>query len=196
MSSTFDKDLNNAYEQIRKETEKKAVARARYRVQEDYNTELINEIANKTGHENLAAACFVDIDLDSKDSLNVRAYHDWTMIEGLYSSKSSFHQRGDQWKSIDEHYTMSREEFWEKKENDYGGGSFGVVDTEWIMDNFWDGVYWVTNGWPLGNAEFLHAWEVNAEVSAESIIESYHDRYVRSNRFQRYIQEEIDMMKE
>ena len=89
---------------------------------------------------------------------------------------------------------MSREEFWENKENGYGGGSFGRVDSEWILDNFWDGVYWVTNGWPLGNAEYLSTWKTH-DVSAVSVIESYHNKYVRSNKFQKYIQEEIDKMK-
>lgn len=182
-------------EQIAAEVEKLAVARARYRVQEDYNTELIQKIAVKTGHENLAAACFVDVDLDSTDSLEVHAYHDWTMIDGLYHSNSSFHQSGDTWTSIEDHYSMSKEEFWEKKEEGYGGGAYGAVDSEWIMDNFWDGVYWITNGWPRGNAEFLHSYRIRTKVAAGDIIEAYHNKYVSSNRFQKYIQEEINKMK-
>ena len=59
MGSGFYKDYKNAIEQIRKEAESVAVARARYRVQDDFNRELIEEIANKTGHPNLAASCFV-----------------------------------------------------------------------------------------------------------------------------------------
>lgn len=195
MGSDFYKNLNNAYKQISEEAGRMAVARARYRVQEDYNTELIKEIADKTDHDNLAAACFVDVDMDSDESLNVRAYHDWHVIEGFYNSRSSFHQRGGKWRSVEEHYGMHKDEFWERKENgDEGDKSYGVVDAEWIMDNFWDGVWYITNGWPRSDAPFLSVYPTH-DISAGKIIESYHNRYVRSNRFQKYIQEEINMMK-
>ena len=181
-------------EQIAKEVEKTAIARARYRVQNDFNRELISEIARKTEHENLAATCFVDVDLSSDDELEVRVYNDWTVIEGLYSSNSSFHQSGDKWRSIRKHYSMSKDEFWERKYNGEDSGDYGVVDPEWLADNFWDGVYYMTNGWPRSDAEFLGVYKYR-DVSAISVIESYYNRYVKSNRFQKYIQEEINRMK-
>lgn len=193
MSSDFYDDYKNAVEQIRKDVEAKATARARYKVQNDFNTELINEIANKTGHENLASTCFVDVELDSDYSLDVRVYNDWTVIEGLYSSNSSFHQSGGKWQSVTEHYGMSREDFWERKFNGEDGGNYGTVDSEWLADNFWDGVYYATNAWPRSDAEFLVVYKYH-DVSAVSVIESYYDRYVNSNRFQKYIQKEINMM--
>lgn len=194
MGSTFDKDYKNAVEQIRKDVEEQAVARARYRVQDDFNRELIQEIANKTGHENLAATCFVDIDLSSNNDLDVHVYNDWTVIEGLYSSNSSFHQKGGKWESIEEHYSMSKDEFWTMKEEGYGGGSYGIVDSEWLADNFWDGVYYATNGWPRSDAEFLSVYRYH-DTSAISVIQSYYNRYVNSNKFQKYIQEEINIIK-
>lgn len=193
MGSGFYKDYENAVEQIRKEAEAKAVARARYRVQEDFNRELINEIARKTEHETLAATCFVDVNLESDNSLDVHVYNDWTVIEGLYHSNSSFHQSGGKWSSVSEHYSMSKDEFWERKFNGEDGGSYGVVDPEWIADNFWDGVYYATNGWPRSDAEFLSVYKYH-DVSAISVIESYYNRYLNSNRFPKYIQEEIDKM--
>lgn len=181
-------------EQIAKEIEQIAVARARYRVQDDFNRELIEEIANKTGHPNLAATCFVDVDLSSNDDLDVHVYNDHTVIDGLYSSNSSFHKSGGKWSSITRHYSMSKDEFWERKfTEDYGGESHGIVDTEWLADNFWDGVYWATNGWPRGDVDFLTSYKYN-DVSAISVIKSYYKRYVRSNRFQQYINEEIANM--
>lgn len=180
-------------EQIAKEIGKKATARARYRVQEDFNRELVNEIAGKTGHENLAATCFVDVNLESDDSLDVHVYNDWSVIDGFYSSNSSFHKSGGKWESVTAHYSMSKGEFWELKEEGYGGESHGIVDPEWLADNFWDGVYYATNGWPRSSAEFLSVYKYN-DVSAISVIKSYHDRYVRSNKFQKYIQEEINSM--
>ena len=194
MGSTFDKDYKNAVEQIRKDIEEQAIARARYRVQDDFNRELVKEIANKTGHENLAATCFVDIDLGSNNDLDVHVYNDWTVIDGLYSSNSSFHQSGGKWRSIEEHYSMSKSEFWAMKEEGYGGGSYGTVDPEWLADNFWDGVYYATNGWPRSDAEFLSVYKYH-DTSAISVIQSYYKRYVNSNKFQKYIQEEINMMK-
>lgn len=194
MGSGFYKDYKNAIEQVRKDTEAVAVARARYRVQDDFNRELIEEIADKTGHPNLAASCFVDVDLSSNDDLDVHIYNDHNVLEGLYTSNSSFHKSGEKWMSITKHYNMSKDEFWEKKQfEDYGGGSYGVVDTEWLADNFWDGTYWATNGWPRGDADILDSYPYK-DVSAISVIKSYYGRYIRSNRFQQYIQEEINSM--
>lgn len=193
MGSDFYKDLANAYEHITEETAKIAVSRARYRVQDDFNREMIAEIANKTDHENLAATCFVDVNLESDASLDVHVYNDWTVIDGLYHSNSSFHQSGGKWESVTEHYSMSKDEFWEQKFNGEGGGSYGTIDAEWLADNFWDGIYYATNGWPRSSAEFLSVYRYH-DVSAISVIESYYNRYVNSNKFQKYIQEEINAM--
>ena len=180
-----------------------AVARARYRVQDDFNRELIKEIATKTEHENLAATCFVDVNLESDDSLDVHVYNDWTVIDGLYNSNSSFHQSGGEWKSVVDNYSTSREEFWsnlESMKDEYGDewrrhrGNYGTVDPEWLADNFWDGVYYTTNGWPRSSAEFLSVYKYH-DVSALSVIKSYYNRYLRSNKFQKYIQEEINAMR-
>lgn len=181
-------------EQIAKEVEKVAVARARYRVQEDFNRELISEIARKTDHENLAATCFVEIDSDGSGGLITEFYTDDDMIAGLYSSNSSFHKSGDKWESVSAHHSMSREEFWEKKFEGYGDEPHGIVDTEWIVDNFYFGRYYATNGWPRGNADFLRVYPFKG-VPVEPIIESYRKRYVASNRFNKYVQEEINRMK-
>lgn len=194
MGSSFDKDYKNAVEKIRKDAEAQAIARARYRVQDDFNRELVAQIANKTGHENLAATCFVDVELSSNNDLDVRVYNDWTVIEGLYNSNSSFHQSGGKWRSVSEHYGMSKDEFWERKYNGEDGGNYGTIDSEWLADNFWDGVYYATNGWPRSDAQFLTVYKYH-DVSALSVIESYYNRYVNSNKFQKYIQEEIDKLK-
>lgn len=192
--SDFYKDYEDAIEQIRKEAEATAVARARYRVQDDFNRELIEEITVKTGHPDLAQTCFVDVSLESNDDLNVHVYNDHTVIDGIFNSFSSFHQSGGKWSSVTEHYNMSKYDFWARKFSDEEGRKdYGTVDTEWLADNFWDGVYYATNGWPLGNAEFLDVYSYH-DVSAISVIKSYYNRYVRENRFGKYIQEEINNM--
>lgn len=180
-------------EQTAAEVGKIAAARARYRVQDDFNRELVDEIANKTGHENLAATCFVEVDFNGDGSLDPKIYTDDEIIAGLYSSRSSFHQSGGKWSSVLEHHRMSRDEFWEKKYDGYGGGSHGIVDTEWLVDNFYVGVYHATNGWPLGNADFLQVYEYH-DISPKSIVESYCEQYASSGRFQQYVQEEINAM--
>ena len=193
MSSSFDKDYQNAVNQIRKSAEEKAISRARYRVQDDFNRELVEQIKNKTGHENLALTCFVDVNLSSNNDLDVRVYNDWTVIEGLYNSNSSFHQDGGKWRSVKQHYSMSKDEFWERKLSGDYSGSYGTVDAEWLADNFWDGVYYETNGWPRSDAMFLAVYKYK-DVSAISVIKDYYNRYVNSNRFQQYIQEELNAM--
>jgi hypothetical protein len=190
----FYKDYKTAIEKVRKDTQAIEVARARYMVQEDYNRELIEEIADRTGHPNLALTCFVDIDLASSNDLNVRVYNDSSVIDGIFSSNSDFHKSGGDWTVVGEHYGMHRDVFWDQKRSgERDGGSYGIVDPDWLADNFWDGVYWATNGWPRGNAEFLHSYKYH-DVSAISVIKSYHSRYVRSNRFQKYIQDAINSM--
>ena len=178
-------------EQIAAEKERKAVARARYRVQDDFNRELIDKIAEETGHPNLALTCFVDVSLNSRDELDVRVYNDWTVIEGMYNSNSSFHQDGGKWKSIKQHYRMTREDFYAKKDDGYGG-DFGTVDPEWLADNFWDGIYYATNGWPRNiEQDYLQVYKYK-DKSAISVIESYYKEYVDTNRFGYYIQEELN----
>lgn len=194
MSVDWYKDYRNAVEQVRADAAAEAHARARYQVQDDFNRELLSEIARKTGHETLAATCFVDVDLDSYDDLDVRVYNDWTVIEGLYSSKSSYHQTGGKWKSIRQNYGLHIDDFWARKEsgNDLDN-NYGTVDAEWMADNFWDGIYYATNGWPLGNVEYLEVFTIH-ETSAISVIQSYYNRYLRSGRFYKYILEEIKAM--
>ena len=195
MGSDFYKDYEAAVEQIRKDAAAEAVARARYRVQDDFNRDLLKQIADRTDHPRLAATCFVDVELGSNDDLDVHVYNDWRQIDGLFSSNSSFHQSGGKWKSVTEHYGMSKDEFWEKKYfGEEGDKSYGVVDPEWLADNFWDGIYYATNGWPRSDAEFLSVYRYQ-DVSAISVIEAYYNNYVRSNTFQKYIQEEINSMK-
>lgn len=178
---------------IAKEVEEVAVARARYKVQEDFNRELIKKIAKLTGHENLAATCFVEVDLDGEGGLNTSTFTDDDLIMGLYSSNSSFHKSGDGWESITDHYSMHREEFWEKKADGYGDESHGIVNTEWLVDNFYFGRYYITNGWPRGTADFLRVYRVQG-VPVEPIIDAYHKKYAASGRLNKYIQQEINAM--
>ena len=195
MSDNFFKTYDDAVETIRAGVAEEVYARARYRVQDDFNRDLLKQIADKTEHPRLAATCFVDVELGSNDNLDVHVYNDWRQIDGLFSSNSSFHQSGEKWKSVTEHYGMSKDEFWEKKYfGEEGNKSYGVVDPEWLADNFWDGIYYATNGWPRSDAEFLTVYRYQ-DVSAISVIEAYYNNYVRSNIFQKYIQEEINSMK-
>ena len=195
MGSDFYKDYKNAVEQIRSEAEATAKARARYRVQDDFNNDLVERIAADTGHPDLAATCFVDVDMDSNMDLDVHIYNDWTVIDGVFSSNSSYHKSGSPWESIGSNYHLSKDEFWARKESgeDNLGDNHGVVDPEWLADNFWDGIYTATNGWPLGDAMFLSVYKYR-DTSAISIIKSYFNNYVKSNRYCKYIQEEIDVI--
>lgn len=194
MGSNFWKDYNDAVNKITDDAKEQALKYARYKVQEDFNTELIKEIAKKTGHPNLAATCFVDIDLNSDDSLSVHIYNDASWIEGEYSSNSSFHQGSGKWKSISAHYEMTRDEFWDLKFSGEDHKDYGGIDAEWIADNFWDGIEYYTNGWPRGDAEYLQVFTRNV-VPAISVIEKYFNRYKASNTYQKYIMEAISRMK-
>lgn len=184
-------DFLNLSEQIRAEYAVEADKRASYMVQEDWNRELLNKIATETGHSTLATTCFLEFDSD----LNVRVYNDASVIEGLFHSKSSYHNGGTGgWVSISDHYSMSKSEFWDLRAvGEYGNGEYGDVDAEWLADNFWDGIYWKTNGWPLGDAEYLQTWSYKS-TSALSIIKSYYNNYIKSNKYQKYVTQALKAM--
>lgn len=186
----FRDDFKRVVEEKRKIAAEEAVRRAAYRVQEDFNTELIEEIASRTGHPNLATTCFVDITANGEKGYHYHIYNDASMIDGLFSSNSSFHQGSGGWTPVAQHYGMSQAEFWARKENGEDGGDYGGIDPWWLADNFWDGVYWATNGWPRGNAEFLSSFPYN-DVSAISVIKAYCKRYEKSKRYQKYVNEEL-----
>ena len=187
---SFSGDYKRVVEEKRRAAAIKAVQRATYRVQEDFNTELIEEIATRTGHPNLATTCFVDITANGESGFHCHIYNDASMIDGLFSSNSSFHQGSGGWTSVSQHYGMSKYEFWARKESGEDGGDYGGVDAEWLADNFWDGIYWATNGWPRSGAEFLSSYSYN-DTSAISVIKSYCERYRKSKRYQKYVDEEL-----
>ena len=186
----FRDDFNRIVEQKRKIAAEEAVRRASYRVQNDFNTELIEEIAVRTGHPNLATTCFVDISPNGESGCHYHIYNDASMIDGLFKSNSSFHQGSGGWTPVAQHYGMSKAEFWERKAMGEDGGDFGGIDAEWLADNFWDGIYWATNGWPRSEADFLVSYHYS-DVSALSVIKSYCKRYAASKRFQKYVNEEL-----
>lgn len=186
----FREDYKKAVEKKRKISAEEAVKRAVYRVQEDFNNELVDEIAKRTGHPNLATTCFVDITPNGENGFHYKFYNDSSMIDGIFSSNSSFHKGGGKWTIVDEHYGMSRSEFWERKAMGEDGGDFGIVDIDWLADNFWDGTYWATNGWPRGDAEFLMSYKYN-DVSAISVMKDYVEQYKASKRFKKYLNEEL-----
>lgn len=186
----FRDDFKKVVEKKRKVAVDEAIKRAVYRVQEDFNNEFVDVLAERTGHPNLATTCFVDVTPNGENGLHYRFYNDASMIDGIFSSNSSFHKSGDKWIQVSQHYGMSREEFWERKSMGEDGGSFGVVDPEWLADNFWDGIYWATNGWPRSSAEFLVSYHYN-DVSALSVIKDYIKQYKASNRFKKYVNEEL-----
>lgn len=188
---SFSDEYKRIVEKKRKMAAEEAIKRATYRVQEDFNRELVDEIARKTGHEHLATTCFAAITPVGDSGFHYHIYNDASMIDGLFRSNSSFHQGNGGWTPVSQHYGMSKEEFWERKAMGEDGGDFGGVDAEWLADNFWDGIYWATNGWPRSDADFLSSYQYN-DVSAISVIKSYCKRYERSKRYQKYVEEELN----
>lgn len=186
-------DYLSAVEDIRSEYAAIIKGRAAYRVQQDFNTELLQEIADQTGHPNLATTCFLDIDSE----LNVHVYNDIAPIVGLFYSNSSFHPGNGGWTPVSYTHSVSKTEFWSRRfsgeDEEERSGSYGGLDLWWLADNFWDGIYWKTNGWPRGTDEFLDAWPYR-DTSAISVIKSYYNRYVSSNKFAQYVAEEIAAM--
>ena len=193
MRSNWYKDFEAAAQALGTEIAERAYAAARYDVQDDFNNELVDYVARATGHESLAATVFVEVELDSYDYLNVNKYTEAAYVYGVYKSKSSYHQGYEGWKVVRKFKTMSKDEFWEMRESgaDADHKNYGGVDSEWMTDNFWDGIVYCTNGWPLGEADFLSEFIIR-EKSAASAVDDYIHAYQASNRFAKHVQKEIN----
>lgn len=172
-----------------------AVRRAQYKVQDDFRNKLVKHIANKTGHENLAKACYFDVEPVGGDDYHIDMYYDASYIEGYYESYSSYHQDGGKWRSVRKNYNLSRYDFWDMHYAGETGGSYGEVEEEWIMDNFWNGREYVTNGWPLSkSAEYLSTSKRRV-VSAKKVTQEFYDDYERKGYYEKYIQQEFNRLK-
>lgn len=193
MGASLNKQLKKIVKERGQEAAQRAHIYASSKVQNDFDEELIGELAKITGHEHLAATCYVDIELNADGSLSTEMYNDYSVLDpDVFKSKSSFHQSGAPWVSVSRHYDLHRDAFWEehnaRQENGIKSPQYGSLDLDWVTDNFWDGIVWKTNGWPLGNADFLSAWS-ERETPAVKLIELYIRKYNRSRRYWQYIQE-------
>lgn len=169
-----------------------ATQRAMGRVQRDFHTQVIEKIASETGHENLSQACYCMLSSSGSD-IGYDIFYDASFIEGFYSSNSLFHQGGSKWRSVRSNYNLSRYDFWEKYEDsDVPRGNYGIVDEQWIMKNFWNGVQYGTNGWPLArSAEYLQVYRT-ATVAAYDVAKNFVDDYISEGHYEKYIQQEIN----
>lgn len=186
---SFEDVIRKALEEKGKEAFDKAVKYARYKTQEDFNTELIKEITAKTGHKNFAATVFVETNLESDGTLDYEIFTEEAWINGMYESNSSFHKGFGGWSPIEEHYGMSKYEFWELKSEGYEGHA-GGVDPDWLVDNFWKGIEFYTNGWPRGAAEYLFVG-TRRVVSADAVATAWINKYKSNKIYQKYIIEAL-----
>lgn len=169
---------------------KEAIGRAMYRVQRDFHTKTVQTIADATGHDTLAQACYCMLNTSGND-IEVDIYYDPSFIIGMLNSNSSYHQGGGKWRSVGKNYKLSRYDFWEMHENGETGGNYGLLDENWVMKNFWNGVQYVTNGWPLSDAEYLDAYPIST-VSAYDVAKEYIDNYISEGHYEKYIQQEMN----
>lgn len=167
-----------------------AVSRAQYKVQVDFHTKAIKHIAKQTGHVNLAQACYFMLRPSGID-IDAEIFYDASAIYGFYKSHSSFHKSGGAWRVVESNKDLANYDFWEMHYNGETGGSYGQVEEEWIMENFWNGRKYVTNGWPLNkNAEYLSGHYVET-VSAYDVAQGFIDDYIAAGYYERYIQAEL-----
>ena len=183
-------ELKKEAAKITSEVVAEATQRAMYRVQRDFHTKPIEEIAKETGHVNLAQACYCMLNTKGND-IEVDIYYDASFIEGFFKSNSSYHQDGGKWRSVRKNYNLSSYDFWEMHYNGETGGSYGEVDEEWIMKNFWNGVQYGTNGWPRSKtAEYLSTYK-KLTVSAYDVAKNFINDYIAEGHYEKYIQQEI-----
>lgn len=191
---SFYKDLEAAAQALGEEVAERAYAAARYKVQEDFNKELVPYVAKMTGHNNLAATVFAEVQLNSRNDLNVDMYTEEGYVAGLFQSKSSYHPGYEGWQEVSKFKSMTRSQFWAMRLSgeDEDHGTYGGIEADWVTDNFWKGIQYVTNGWPLGGAEMLEVWTENEDVSGEEAVSAYISKYTSDGRYAAHIQEAIN----
>ena len=166
-----------------------AAQRAAYRVQTDFHTKAIETIAKKTKHPTLSQACYCML-TGRSDGIEVDIYYDASVIDGFFESNSRYHKGGGSWSIVTQNQGLSMYDFWENYD-EADVTQHGEVDHEWIMENFWNGYEWRTNGWPLpGGGEFLETWRVRT-ISAYDVAQQYIDNYIAKGYYGKYISEEI-----
>ena len=171
----------------------KATERAIRRVKHDLNTKYIEYIAEKTGHYNLAQACYGEFTSNGSD-ININIYYDPSFIEGFYKSNSSYHQDGGSWRVVRKNKGLSVYDFWEMHYSGETGGSYGTAEEDWIMYNFWNGREYVTNGWPLSKSEeYLRGRYIKVR-SAYDAANEFVDQYEAAGHYARYVQEEMNIV--
>ena len=184
--------LEKLAKELAEEKVKAAAEIAGYRTQNDFNNELCDYVADVTGHKHLATTCFVEVSIESGIDLKVEAFTDSEYSLKVFKSNSSFHQGGGKWRSIKSHYTMSSDDFWERKIlGDEPSRQYGALDMDWVTDNFWDGIVYSTNGWPLGKADYLAVYK-DREIPARAAVASYVDKYIADDRYPKYILDELN----
>ena len=177
-------------ESIAKEKAQKAYGIARAKVQNDFDNEIVNFVSGYTGHPTLAQTVFVEINLNSIH-LDVEKYTNSDYILGVFSSNSDFHPGFEGWRRVSKLKGMSRDEFWDLKlSGELSVGDYGGVESDWLTDNFWQGIVVGTNGWPRGEAEFLSVVRSRG-ISGKSAVDQYVKNYNASGRYPAYILEAL-----
>lgn len=174
-----------------------AYAAARYEAQNDFNKELVPYVAKRTGHDHLAATVFIEVELDSQNDLKYDVYTEEAYVAGLFKSRSSYHPGYEGWEEVDKFKSMTRAQFWRMRFSgaDAEHETYGGVEADWVTDNFWEGIKYVTNGWPLTKARKLSVKTKNENVSGEDATKEYIDRYISEGRYAAHIQNAINKMK-
>ena len=184
------KQIAKIGESIAEEVRQQVYGIARAKVQNDFNNEIVDYVAGYTGHPTLSQTVFVDVKLDSIN-LNVDQYTDSSFVAGVFKSNSSFHPGFEGWRRVSKLRGMSKGEFWDLKlSGELDGGDYGGVDSEWLTDNFWDGIVVGTNGWPRGDAEFLSVIR-SREPAGSKAVKQYVKKYIASERYPKYILEAL-----
>lgn len=66
--------------------------------------------------------------------VSVSVVYNPDLIRGEHKSHSRYHQTGNKWQSID----------WPNEKP--SGNNYGIPDSEWIINNFWEGIHPIVTG--------------------------------------------------
>ena len=121
-------------------------------------------------------------------------------LDGIYESNSYYHQEGGAWQSFDDIHGMTGKQYMSlvsvlHDEYDILGGSYGIVQGSWILENFEAGIHPRTNGWPRKKwSKKMKYRPKRDQFTPLEMAEKYADKYFNLDTSYQYILSELDTM--
>lgn len=124
--------------------------------------------------KNAITPIFEDNSAGNRFSFEVGVKYDANKLKNHYFSNSRFHESGDTWRSVTDHYKFSSDN--------------GIPEPEWIMENFLKGIHPITE-FDEGKDQYVYKPKKDS-VSTNSLMKNFFNKQLEQ-RINQYIREEM-----